>query len=262
MPWSKLPIAIILTEHCNLNCRYCVGYAPIANKSFYDLSQLEKDLCRLSQLTDGDKGIDNIGFYGGEPLLYPRLPEAMRLVRRLFPESTVGIFTNGLRLSNQTEEFWLTAKEIDMYLSISDYAVDTPNRENEIRLLANYGVRHNYTPSRSLFHHNPIDMSGQQNAQHQFNACWWKDNCGLYFNEGGKLFRCCRPACIHIFNKYFGTNLEVSPQDYVNIYQCNSLDEILQWLTKPIPFCRYCKMHEAKADCPWGVSRKKIEEWT
>ena len=37
-------------------------------------------------------------------------------------------------------------------------------------------------------------------------------------------------------------------------------EEILEFLAKPIPFCRYCKVRERKQQL-WEVSKKDIKEW-
>jgi len=40
------------------------------------------------------------------------------------------------------------------------------------------------------------------------------------------------------------------------------MDEILDYLCKPIPFCRYCDWRRLKTGVKWSVSKKEISEWT
>jgi predicted aldo/keto reductase-like oxidoreductase len=78
----------------------------------------------------------------------------------------------------------------------------------------------------------------------------------------GKLFTCCYAAHISDFNKYFNQNLEITNKDYIDIYEANSIDEILRFLSQPIPFCRYCNWEKMEKSITWGMSKKEIIEWT
>ena len=47
-------IDIHLVDHCNLNCRGCTHFSPLAQEFYLDLDSYECDLTRLSKLTRGD----------------------------------------------------------------------------------------------------------------------------------------------------------------------------------------------------------------
>lgn len=47
-------ISIHITEHCNLNCKYCAHFSCIAEPEFYDLEMFESDISRLSYLLKGE----------------------------------------------------------------------------------------------------------------------------------------------------------------------------------------------------------------
>jgi hypothetical protein len=66
----------------------------------------------------------------------------------------------------------------------------------------------------------------------------------------------------HIFNKYFNQNLVVSDADSINIYAAKSMDQIFDFLCKPVPFCRYCDWKRCETQIPWHTSIKQISEWT
>ena len=68
------------------------------------------------------------------------------------------------------------------------------------------------------------------------------------------------PNIIH-FNTYFGENLEVDKKDGIDIYDVQSKEDILNFLSKPIPFCRYCAVERRTYDNLWEYSKQKIEEW-
>jgi hypothetical protein len=69
------------------------------------------------------------------------------------------------------------------------------------------------------------------------------------------------PLVVERFNKYFNQNIEVSENDYIDIYKANNLNEIVHFLCKAMPFCRYCKLDDWQIGVEWGVSKKEISEW-
>jgi hypothetical protein len=79
---------------------------------------------------------------------------------------------------------------------------------------------------------------------------WWK----------GKYIHVSWVAYIGYFNKQFNMNLHVSEDDYIDIYKTKTLQELFQFLCKPVPFCRYCNMKKVEYT-EWAVSKKEIDEW-
>ena len=48
--------------------------------------------------------------------------------------------------------------------------------------------------------------------------------------------------------------------NYIDIYKVKSVEEIFEFLSRPIPFCRFCKRKDNDS-VKWRVSSRKIEEW-
>jgi hypothetical protein len=46
-----------------------------------------------------------------------------------------------------------------------------------------------------------------------------------------------------------------------DIYGVKDIGEILDFLCKPIPFCRYCKIKAWEVGVEWSVSKKRLTEW-
>jgi hypothetical protein len=63
-------------------------------------------------------------------------------------------------------------------------------------------------------------------------------------------------------NLPFGKNLEVTQDDYMDIYKAKDMDEIMNFLCRPMPFCLYCNKKGTIWDIGYGVSKKDIIEWT
>jgi hypothetical protein len=79
--------------------------------------------------------------------------------------------------------------------------------------------------------------------------------------QDGKLYTCVLPPYIKFFNEYYAKDISVTEQDYIDIYKANDINEILNFLNKPIPFCRYCDIKNMSFNIKWAVSNKDIKEW-
>jgi hypothetical protein len=77
----------------------------------------------------------------------------------------------------------------------------------------------------------------------------------------GKLYACPKIAYIQQFNSYFNQNLEVTQEDWIDIYKAESTNEIVDFLFKPKPFCRYCNMKGNVYNVKWKLSKREIAEW-
>ena len=49
--------------------------------------------------------------------------------------------------------------------------------------------------------------------------------------------------------------------DYIDIYKAKDKKEILEFLSKPVPFCRYCNVDNRKYSFDFEKSNKDINEW-
>ncbi|MDR0723938.1 MAG: 4Fe-4S cluster-binding domain-containing protein, partial [Endomicrobium sp.] len=77
-----LRFEIHVTDHCNLNCKSCSHFSPLAQERYLDLNQFQNDCKRLALLTNGK--LEDIIFLGGEPLLHPNLGDIFKIARKYF----------------------------------------------------------------------------------------------------------------------------------------------------------------------------------
>ena len=87
---------IELTTRCNLRCSFCPHTTTRVEPRDLPWGTLEKfveDLAGIPRLTD----ISPTGF--GEPLLYPRFLDAIRLIKERYPRIPLKVTTNGTLLS-------------------------------------------------------------------------------------------------------------------------------------------------------------------
>jgi hypothetical protein len=263
---KMLNFDIILTDHCNLNCAGCGAYSPLAKEAFYDKNVFKNDCGRIAQLTSGK--INYIMFSGGEPMLHPQITDFFDIARSCFDKSAggggdIGILSNGILLNKQPESFWKNCRKNDIEIKITKYPINLDFEAME-KTANKYGVKFSYfqDTDKNVKWTNilPVDINGKQNAKDSFRLCFEANNC-IKLNYG-RLYTCVRPFTISHFNYYFKTNLQESEADSIDIYKANDIDEILDFLRKPIPFCRYCNWRGLVVHTPWHTSRKEISEWT
>lgn len=258
---TELVFEVSLAEHCNLNCVGCAHFSPLAEPEFADYEETARDFARLSSLFHGHA--KEIRLMGGEPLLHPELVRFLKMARESFPDAAIQIVTNGLLLLKQTEEFWLVCKENGIEICPTKYPVFLDFEEME-RRAADHGVRYHYYSNTGTVHKTMrlfrMDVKGLQDSRKSFLLCDQANECPNLCR--GKLYTCSAVPEARHFNKYFGESLKESSEDSIDIYQAGSAREILEFLAKPIPFCRYCRISETIWLQPWRRSEREIEEWT
>lgn len=225
----------------------------------------------------GGGGDIDVDLLGGEPLLNPHINRIMSITRSYFKRGIINLVTNGLLLATQTDEFWNCCRENDITIIISIYltgldCVSIMNKSKEFnvkllfrgdtRTISQFSHKCENMPieyeSNEYWRKMPIDLSGRQNPAISNTLCSASNFCFQLVE--GKLYKCWRIAYIKYFNNYFDRRLEVTNDDYISIEKVSSMDEILDKLRRPVPFCRYCKMSGGSA-VSWENSKKAIEEW-
>jgi organic radical activating enzyme len=261
IPRPILNFEVHLASHCNLNCKSCAHFSPLVKEEYTNINSYENDFRRISELTKGEVG--EIYYTGGEPLLNPDIAEYMRISRTYFPNTNIYLITNGLILLEQEKMFWESCKKYDITLSPTKYPINVDYEQIKSKAQG-YGVKQAYWSgggySKTNFTQCSLDCSGSQEAAYSFSQCWQANRC--IFLQDGKLFTCVTIPNIKHFNKYFDKSLIVSDKDYIDIYEAKNINEILEFLSKPIPFCRYCAVSKWTSNNKWELSKCDISEWT
>ena len=249
-----------ITHHCNLNCRGCDHFSPLAEERFYSLDCFNKDMRRLSELTEGY--VDRIGIMGGEPLLNPNVIQYLKITRECFPNTKIRLVTNGILLDKQDENFWLTLKNLNIYIEYTKYPINLDYKKLD-ELMKKYEVPIDvYSYNQKVIKTSykiPLDFNGNQHVCSNFAKCFQANNC-ISLKEG-KLYTCTVAPSIEHFNKYFNKNIPLSPRDGIDIHEAKNINEILEFLAKPIPFCKYCNVNGRTYGHKWGISKKEMKEW-
>jgi organic radical activating enzyme len=257
-PKKYLRFDVHLAEHCNLKCLGCEHYSPLAEEEYLDIDDFSKDCKRLSKLTNGI--VSEICLLGGEPLLNPNVAAYTDIARSYFPKASIKIVTNGILLPKQPLLFWQKCHANNIEVNVSIYPIKI-----DIEKITSLAEANNVLVTYCNIEYldwvcRPMDLQGKQNITKVTKMCYQLNQCIQLVN--GKLFTCARIAYIRHFNKFFNQNLIVTNDDYIDIYKADSIEEILSFLNKPVPFCKYCNLKKTIIDMKWAPSKKNITEWT
>ncbi|WP_273212820.1 4Fe-4S cluster-binding domain-containing protein [Helicobacter rodentium] len=252
-------IEIHLAEHCNLNCFSCAHFSQLSPKHFPSLEQFSKDMQQLNSITKGLIG--RFHLMGGEPLLNPNCKDFFAVTRKFFPDSAIWLVTNGILLETQPQEFWESCKENNIEIHPTKYPIKIDWNLIEAQCKT-YGIP-------LIFFNNAkiektslkfvLEPKGNCNPLESFTKCGMANNCTQL--KEGKLYPCNIAANIEIFNSAFNQNLPLNTLDSIDIYKAKDYSEILQFLAKPIPFCRFCNLSKWQNIGEWKTSKKEITEY-
>lgn len=258
---ERIPILHIhLADHCNLNCRGCDNFSPLSPEVFAEVEVVERDCARISELSGGQ--VDEIQLLGGEPLLHPQVTSFLEIARKYFPTAPVNLVTNGVLLLKQPETFWESCRKNNIEIVVTKYPVKIDHNKIEQHVKAQDVMFSFYGNTRTIpktMMCAPLDLAGKQDARDSFLRCNSANRCIAMDN--GRMYTCSLIPYIKYFNAQFKQNLQVTAQDSIDIYKAKNIDEILAFVSHPMPFCRYCNRKGIIWDVGFGISRKEISEW-
>lgn len=257
VPRVSLTFLVHIVEHCNLNCRYCGHFSPIAEEEYLDIDEYKRDCVRLSELFNGEAS--NIQIMGGEPLLHPQVLDFLQITRECFPIGRVRLVTNGLLLPKMGDEFWKKCRDCKIEISVTEYPVAFDYGkwhqfadENNVKYTAYYaGTRTMRKFSVSL-------EDRLYHAEKAFSRCWLANSCITL--RHGRMYTCATAAYADHLKCYFNLDLPLSNSNGIDIYTVNHKEELMQRLARPIPFCGFCD-GGVSPECEWGISNKSRYEW-
>lgn len=270
IPKPAINVSFHLTDECNLNCKGCWHFAPLAKKgeSFADVSEFERDIKRLAEVMCGE--VTLISLFGGEPLLHPECYKFPYIVNKYLPNTYVELLTNGLLIPDQSENFWKSCRDNDVLVEWTRYPIKDDYNNLILNTLKEKEVKYRIFsgPDTKCLTHDVIDIEaigvngqrGRNDARYQWLHCFRAGDCVQLKKH--RLYACDKAANAHIFKDFFNLDIKLSEFDSIDIYEAKNKDEITSFLAKPIPFCRYCKVDQTTEGHRWSASKKIIEEWT
>lgn len=262
-PYTLLRFGVSVTEHCNLNCRSCNHYSPIAEEEYLDMAEYERDCARLSELFAGE--VKTIYLAGGEPLLHPRLPEIIQITREAFPVGKIGIITNGLLFPSMGNGFWNACRDYRIVLEPTEYPVnfdyDKWRKHSEA-----HGILYSPTSFANFDcksdvkrMHRSLIGTTRRVVEHNYYHCPNANRCISL--RHGHLYTCLAAAHSHHLKKHFNLDIHLSERNGVNIYEVKDAYELMEKVNRPVPFCQYCNLDSFCYEEDWGPTHKDRYEW-
>ncbi len=241
-----------LVDHCNLRCRGCSHFSPLAAPTCADRSVLLRDFDRLASLF---QTISVIRLLGGEPLLHSEALAIMKDTRSCFPRSRICLVTNGLLLSQQSERFWECCKSNQIVIQVTKYPIRL-DLGGALEAASRMGVEVEISRPVMTFVRF-LNKRGDSDPDTVFRIC--RSRLKHPFLKDGRVFPCALSANAEILCSRFKLDCSRSPQDSISLSEVASGSDIVRFLGRPVPFCRWCLEHWKRFK--WGISAMKREEW-
>ncbi len=254
---NNFHLEVNLADHCNLNCAHCDHFAPLAEEYFLDVESFEKDMKQLAGLSPAWGG-GMMSLLGGEALLHKDLVKFLEIARRYFPHLKIMLWTNGLLLKNN-DNLFKAIKKFKIHLEVTSYPIDFNYKETD-KMAKKYKILYHrsYVKKDKQMDYFPLNLNGDMKYEAFIKCC--------HFNEcrtlrHGKIYTCPIIPYSRHFSKYFNKNLEITSNDYIDIYKVKGFDEIAEFCAKRPDFCRYCDTERRKFSQGYKRSEKSIKEW-
>lgn len=258
---SAFHFEVNIVKHCNLNCKGCDHFSPLVKSGFMPVEVFRRDMERMAELFEGEA--EKIYLLGGEPLLHPNLIDFMEIGRKNFSRAKIAVITNGILLPKMKTVFWEACKKNAIEILPTRYPIAI-DYEKMGEVARSYGVEYaifgDTQDNAKMLWYEPLDLSGSHNPADQFAICRQANFCITL--DHGRIYTCVVVPGVSAFNDYFQMNLEITEADSIDIYKAKSADEILDFLWRPIPFCKYCAWEKHTQGNPWERSKRDIREWS
>lgn len=252
-------IGFELASHCNLHCYSCDHFSQLSKAGYYDLGQFERDCKRLYAISQGL--VKSFTLFGGEPLLNKQCASYFDILHSIFPASQIYMITNATLLLKQPDRFFASAREAQVIIQATKYPIKLDWEAIKSKC-AKEGVQfvfYNDEKVEKLSFKTQLDKSGKNDPFLSFVHCHRANACTQLHN--GRIYPCAVACNIKTFNAAFNQDLQSSPRDFIDLYDSSTTyDGILEFLSRPIPFCRYCKTQEMIYQ-PWSASKKTLNEY-
>ena len=188
----------------------------------------------------------------------------LQKTREAFPDvdlTEIRLISNGILVNSMKPEFWEALSKYNIILSVTKYPLKL-DYELMKKTADKYNAMFEFydnTDKEQVWYNIKLQEDGKRNPKRSYFKCFVSNNCIML--KEGKLYTCTLIPNIEHFNKYFDKNFEVCDEDYIDIYKVKDKDQIFDFLSKPVPFCRYCNPDVKDYSLEWEPTNKKIDEW-
>lgn len=252
--WLTLPISL----HCNVNCASCNMFSPLCVPETYTLKDVKNDLQMIRAMK---LNLNRINISGGEPFLNPEIVEILTYIRDIYPDLKIDLYTNGLLISNYSDEQLQVLKKCNIEFHITEYGVNTDKLQWVYKRFDDLDIQYmiDYTDKQKLFYKKVIDFEKSVPVYDYIN-CQYYTFCFSLFMFKGRLYKCPMALNYENINRYSEKKLELTDKDFLNLDAVTSPNQIHDFWRSRLPMCSYCP--RVTETITWRRSERKIEEWT
>jgi len=250
--WENIFLQYYITLNCNLNCIACSSFSPLVEGTTHkDLDYIKKDFEKMYRITENGKKIYQLVLMGGEPLMHPNINEIIQYFSDLGVR--LRIVTNGILIPKMNIQFFELLKTYEVEVKVSVYK--SIKYEKIFNKLYEYDIPFGTYNQEGCFGHKYLhnEKKGVTDCQYRGNVYILKDN---------KVYTCSETAFFDTFDaKFKGQhNLKITEDDYVDLDDVTTLDELKEKRKKVPQLCEYCDGSE-KTRTLWDTSKGELEEW-
>lgn len=248
-----------ITDICNRNCACCSHLAPLAKSpAFVEVEEFRR-VVKIMRKVIPDA--HTFWLTGGEPTLHPEFVMLLQILRETYPDTYVGIYSNGTTLFNyeSDEKFWDFIRENGIVWGITNYGAETDLYKD---LFYRHGCADEYTFIRDgrMFFNLTNYSHDQPITKEKYEKCGW-ERSKINIRKG-KIYNCPASEFADLFNAYFHTDLIITDHDYLIVNDDITRKQIDDF-KGPMPFCGQCAAenrfsrhtHNRKSNCD-------ISEWS
>jgi len=245
-------------SHCNLRCEGCNHFSPFAKRGFVSPEAIERDLRVLSKFMH----VRILRLVGGEPLLHPGLLDLLRIARDSGLGDRLSMFTNGLLLPRQPEEFWQYMDQVELSLYPG---FDPPGGLKPLQTMArryNVDLR---IGRRSCFMIPAVDfpISNRRLVRSIFQTCVMARYCHAI--KDGRLFRCSVSQGMDYYLAALGYQTDFTHTDSLPIEDRPDMAQRLRAFLRshePLGACRFCLGSSGLARPHRQLTREEMQQPT
>ena len=250
-------IEYCITDICNRACKSCSHLAPLARKAnFVGREEFARTVKIMRKVLPD---VHTFWLTGGEPTLHPEYTALLSVLREVYPDAYVGIYTNGVTLKEKGSDtgFWKFTKRSGIVWAVTNY--DTP-KEYFKELFTSHGCKYNLAAvqSGSTFARLTNYSKGQPVTPEKYIKCGW-ERSKINIRDG-KIYNCPSAEFADLFTEYFGSGPKLTDKDYLVIDE-RLTREAIERFRGPTPFCAYCDISRRREIFPNVPSERKREEW-
>jgi len=258
-----------IVDECNLNCRGCDHFSPIADVWHQPLDDFINMIKTLRKSVGNN--IREIELYGGEPLLHENLYEMMMAVKVLFGNKiTISLETNGILLDSFLTKNKRLREDSSFEYQITEYK---PTQGIVKQLSEKYPnitiFESKLTPKElptnesihkdTMFNVNMREEKLQTNILPIYKSCY----CKAYEKNSmclrnWMLSPCPLVMCMDIFDKVFHENYR-EDCNYIKVTENLTADDLYKIANYPCEHCRRCG--NVVYGFPYEKSTKRRNEW-